>query len=200
MRRPALRSLRLLLGDERAATIVEFGFVLPVMVLLIMGLGEILYQEYAQSILNGALQKAGRDSTIQGAGDNTAAIDAKVMAMVNTVVRNATLTAATRRSYDNFANVAPEPFTDTNNNGIRDTGECYSDQNANGTWDADPGETGQGGAGDVTLYTITVTYPRLFPMAGLAGWSSNATLTATTLLKNQPYASQTTTTAVTKCT
>lgn len=194
------RLLARVVGDERAATLVEFGFVLPVMVLLIMGLGEILYQEYAQSILTGALQKAGRDSTIQGAGDDTSSIDNKVLGMVQNVVHNATLQSATRKSYDSFSQVAPEPFTDTDGDGIRDPGECYSDINANGTWDADPGSTGQGGASDVTLYTVTVTYPRLFPMAGLLGWSSNATLTAATLLKNQPYASQTTTTAVTVCT
>ena len=194
-----IRRLRTLVRDTRAVTMVEFAFVLPVMVLLIMGLGEILYQEYAQSILNGALQKAGRDSTIQGAGDDTATIDNKVMAMVKTVVRNAT-GSSTRTSYDNFTQVAPEPFTDSNGNGVRDAGECFTDQNANSTWDADPGTSGQGGASDVTLYSMTITYPRLFPMAGLAGWSTDATLSASTLLKNQPYASQTTTTAVTLCT
>lgn len=193
------RLLRRLLGDERGATLVEFGFVVPLMVLVIMGLGEILYQEYAQSILTGALQKAGRDSTIQGAANSTSAIDAKVMAMVTTVLHNAT-GVSTRKSYNTFSQVAPEPFTDTNGNGLRDTGECYTDQNANGVWDADPGQAGQGGASDVTLYSMTVTYPRLFPMAGLLGWSSNGTLTATTLLKNQPYASQTVATPVTKCT
>lgn len=71
--RPLSRSLRHLRRDQAGATIVEFAFVLPVMVLLLMGLGEILYQEYAQSVLTGALQKAGRDSTIQSA--DTSAVD-----------------------------------------------------------------------------------------------------------------------------
>ena len=191
------RALRRLRRDQTGATIIEFAFVLPVMVLLIMGLGEILYQEYAQSVLNGALQKAGRDSTIQAA--DTSVVDNKVMSMVRVVAKSATYTT-TRKSYDSFTQVAPEPFTDTNGNGVRNSGECFDDVNDNGTWDADPGSTGQGGASDVTLYTMTITYPRLFPMAGLLGWSPNATLSATTLLKNQPYATQTTTTSVPICT
>lgn len=119
--------------------------------------------------------------------------------MVRVIAKSATYTSS-RKSYESFTKVAPEPFTDTNGNGVRDIGECFDDINGNGTWDADPGVTGQGNASDVTLYTMTVTYPRLFPMPALLGWSSNATLSATTLLKNQPYASQTTRTTVSICT
>lgn len=192
-----VRTLGRLRRDQEGATIVEFAVVLPVMLVLIMGLGEILYQEYAQSVLTGALQKAGRDSTIQSA--DTSAVDAKVMSMVRVIAKSATYTTS-RKTYDSFSQIAPEPFTDTNGNGVRDTGECFDDVNGNGTWDADPGATGQGGASDVTLYTMTITYPRLFPVAGLLGWSRNATLSATTLLKNQPYATQTTTATVPVCT
>ena len=180
--------------DTNGATLLEFAFVAPVMVLLLMGLGEILYQEYAQAILNGALQKAGRDSTIQGAANNTSAIDAKVMASVQAVAKNATYVSS-RENYDTFTEVAPEPFRDANNNNQYDAGECFYDENGNNVWDADPGVSGQGGASDVALYTITITYPRLFPMAGLMGWSASSTLSASTLLKNQPYATQTTTAA-----
>ena len=66
-----------------------------------------------------------------------------------------------------------------------------------GVWDADPGLSGQGGANDVTLYTMTITYPRLFPVTKALGVSSTQTITATTLLKNQPYATQTLTTVTT---
>jgi len=96
--------------------------------------------------------------------------------------------------------VAPEPFTDSNGNGVRDPGECFTDENGNGSWDQDPGAAGQGGASAVTVYTMTATYPRLFPVAGLLGWPKTQTISATTLLKNQPYATQTTTANVTVCT
>ena len=185
--------------DTRGATIIEFAIVAPVMVLMTMGLGDLAYQVYAQSILNGAVQKAARDSAIQGGADNAAAIDGKVTAMVKTIAGNATV-SFTRRSYSSFSMVKPEPFVDTNNNGVRDAGECYTDINGNNQWDADPGTAGQGGANDVTVYTATVVYPHVFPMAGLLGWSPNQTIAATTLLKNQPYASQTTVTPATVCT
>jgi Flp pilus assembly protein TadG len=191
-----LRSLR---RDTRGATIVEFALVSPVMILMMMGLGDMGYQVYAQSILNGAMQKAARDSAIQGGANATAIIDGKVSAMVRNIAKNATI-SFTRKNYDSFSVIKPEPFVDTNGNGVRNTGECYTDINANNQWDSDPGENGQGGANDVTVYTATVTYPHLFPVTSLFGWPSTQTIIASTLLKNQPYASQTTVTPATVCT
>ena len=184
-------------ADRRGAALVEFALVAPVMMLLLMGLGDLLYQQYAQSILNGAVQKAARDSTLEGA--NTTTIDTGVSNMVKKIAANATF-VMTRKSYDTFTQVAPEPFTDTNANGIRNAGECYSDTNGNNQWDADPGSSGNGGASDVTLYTVTVTYPHVFPVTRLLGWPSTQTISAKTLLKNQPYAVQSVATPATICT
>lgn len=183
-RRAALRR------DSRGTTIVEFAILAPVLLLLIMGLGDLLYQSYVQSILNGAIQKSGRDSAIQGGADQAAYLDQKVAATVQSIARNATWTSS-RKSYPNFVAMKPEAFTDSNGNGTRDAGECFDDTNENGTWDADPSRGGQGGADDVTLYTVTVTYPRVFPVASTFGASSTQTVSASTLLKNQPYARQT---------
>jgi Flp pilus assembly protein TadG len=185
--------------NQRGATIVEFALILPVMLTLIMGLSELAYQMYIQSILSGAVQKAGRDSAIQGGAQQTAAIDLAVMNVVWVAAKTATYTS-TRKSYSDFADIAPEPFVDTNKNGIRDKGECFTDINGNGVWDADPGLSGQGGANDVTLYTMTITYPHLFPVAAWFGWPAKETTSASTLLKNQPYASQTVPTPATICT
>lgn len=193
------RTLRSLRRSSRGVTAVEFAIVAPVMMLMLMGICDLAYQIYAQSILNGALQKAGRDATIQGAANTTTQIDGKVKAMIQKIAANATFTV-TRKNYDSFSVIKPEPFTDNNSNGVRNTGECYTDVNGNGQWDQDPGTDGQGGADDVTLYTMTVTYPRLFPVAGFFGWPSTQTISATTLLKNQPYASQTVVTPKQICT
>lgn len=184
-----MRRLLNLARDRRGSTVTEFAIIAPVMVMLLMGLSDLAYQVYAQSIVNGAMQKAGRDSAIQGGGNNTAAIDAKVSDMIKKIAKNATF-IFTRKNYDTFSTAKPEPFTDTNNNGLRDTGECYTDINGNSQWDADPGSDGQGGANDVTLYSVQVAYPRLFPVAGLFGWPTTNTINASTLLKNQPYATQ----------
>ncbi|WP_288938016.1 TadE/TadG family type IV pilus assembly protein [uncultured Sphingomonas sp.] len=190
--------------DRRGSTIVEFAIVVPVMILVIMALGDMLYRQYAQSMLAGAVQKAGRDSSLQGTDGST--IDGKVVAMMATMLvtprqscpsTTAATWCSTRYAYDTFTEVGPEPFTDGNNDGRCDNGEPYSDVNANGRWDANPGVGGQGGANAVALYTMTMTYQRLFPVARMFGWPATVTISASTLLKNQPYAAQTVTAAVT---
>jgi Flp pilus assembly protein TadG len=193
--------LRRVRGDRRGVTVIEFAMVLPVMLAMIMGLGELMYRAYAQAILEGAMQKAGRDSAIQGGADNATAIDQAVLNMVKTIAPTASFASApTRLSYTSFATAKPEPFTDTNGNGVRDAKECFDDVNGNTVYDIDPGISGQGGANDVTLYTITIVYPRLFPVATFLGVSPTQTLTAKTFLKNQPYASQSVTAVKNLCT
>ena len=190
---------RAIAADARGVTIVEFALVAPVMLLMIMGLGELAYEGYVESVLTGAVQKAGRDSTIQGAAAITSTLDAAVMSQVNAAAPRATGTSS-RKSYATFGYIDPEPFTDTNGDGIREKGECFTDINGNGVWDADPGISGQGGASDAVVYTMTITFPRLFPLYRWLGWGANATMSSTTVLKNQPYASQVVATPATICT
>lgn len=201
-----IRKLRSLRRDERGATIIEFAMIAPVMLMLIMGLCEVLYEYYVQTTLTGAVQKAARDAGIEGGGDAavTAVIDSKVAAAIEPLVKGVTQNCGTnpaagtwcakRKSYDNFDEVRPERFTDTNGNHSYDVGECFTDTNGNRTWDADPGVSGQGGADDVALYTVSLTYGRLFPVAAMLGIGEKKTISATTMLKNQPYTGQTTST------
>jgi Flp pilus assembly pilin Flp len=183
-----LRSLRRRLGkDSRGVAATEFAILAPVLIMMIMGLMDMGYHAYVQSALEGAIQKAGRDSGIEGA--DTATIDTKLKNSVKLVVPSASF-VITRKSYSSFSNITPERYDDANNNGRYDSGECFYDTNANGAWDADPGITGQGGASDVTLLTVTASFTRLFPLAKLLGWSQTDSASATMLLKNQPYATQ----------
>ncbi len=180
---------RRLRRDRRGVTVVEFAIITPVMCTLLMGACDLMYQAYAQSILDGAMYKAGRDSALEDNAQSASDVDAKVIAMVSILGTGMKFTP-TRRSYSSFLLVKPENFTDKNGNGVRDPGECYDDVNGNKQWDADPGRQSQGGANDVTRYTMTVTYPRLFPVAGLLGLPPTQTITGETLLKNQPYKTQ----------
>lgn len=197
--RAVLRRLRF---EDRGVAAVEFALITPVLIMFMMGIGDLLHGLYTRSIVVGAVQKAGRDGTIQNKGSETATaeLDAKVMDIVKQAAPGATF-VSTRQNYANFSNVdKPEPFTDKAGGraGQYDAGECYSDTNGNGTWDADGGRVGVGGANDIAQYTITVTYPRLFPLPGL-DWGADGTITANTVLKNQPYAAQGAATAVTIC-
>ncbi|HYZ48292.1 MAG TPA: TadE family protein [Sphingomonas sp.] len=178
----------------------EFAVLAPTMLLLIMGSMDLAYRGFVTSVLEGEMQKAARDSGLEDQNpDKLATIEAKVKTQVGRVVKNASF-GQLRKSYTSYLNAKPERFTDSNNNGQRDAGECFDDVNANGQWDPDPGRDGQGGANDVTVYSMTLTYPRLFPMYRMLGWPQNEVITARTYLKNQPYKTQTAPVVNTICT
>ncbi len=191
---------RRLRGDDRGVAAVEFALIVPVFLVMIMGLCDLAYQAYIQSVLSGAVNMAGRAGTIQGATSNT--IDASVLTQVKAAVPSAAFASGypIRKSYNKFGDIQPEPFVDLDGDGVRDTGECYTDVNDNRRWDVDPGNAGQGGGGDAVVYTVSVTYQRLFPLGSWLGWGATQTLTAVTTLKNQPYALQQTMPYSTICT
>ena len=181
-----------LIGDESGMSAVEFAMLAPVLMMAVMGMMDLGHTMYTNSLLQGAIQKAARDSTIEGASSNVATLDGRVTAMVHNIAPNATLTFD-RKSYSNFNDVAaPEDFTDQNNNGQCDGGEAFEDANGNGTWDRDRGQNDMGGARDAVLYTVSVNYVRAFPVGALLGQSNTITMKATTVLRNQPYAVTTT--------
>ena len=191
--------LAALRSNARGATVIEFAIVLPMMLLAIMALMDLGYQVYVQSVLTGAVQRAGRDSTIETNISGTSAIDAKVLSLVQSAAPMATFASPpSRQNFASFQQVnhtGPEPLVDTNRNGVRDPGECFDDLNGNGVWDnqttADTGSSGTGGASDVVAYTVTINYTRLFPLSAFLGGGSNTVrLTSTTILRNQPFASQ----------
>lgn len=186
---PAL--LRRLRGDSKGVTLVEFAFVGPVLVLMIMGLFDIAHTQYSASVLNGAMQKAARDLTLESAQSQQVNIDARVTKQVRSVMpTNATVTLQKQSHFD-FSDVdLPEEFTDQNADGRCNNNEPYVDNNDNGSWDADRGKDGIGGARDVVVYTAIVTYPRMFPMFGLAGLPQDVTIRASTVLRNQPFDEQ----------
>jgi len=187
--------------DQKGATLVEFGFVAPILIMMIVGIFDVAHTQYTSALINGAMQKAGRDISLESAGSSEAAIDARVVQVVSTVVpSNATVTLE-KFSHFNFSDIGEaEPYTDTNNDGACNNGEPYEDTNANGQWDPNRGKTGFGGARDAVLYTATVSYPRLFPLDKFVpSVSENVSVTASTVLRNQPYDAQSTTVTTGNC-
>ncbi|OBV12560.1 TadE/TadG family type IV pilus assembly protein [Erythrobacter dokdonensis] len=185
--------LHRLAGDRQGATLTEFGFVAPVLCLMIMGIFDMAHTQYTTSLVNGALQKAGRDLTLEGALTTQTSIDAKVRnEVLNVVPATATTTIEFRKlSHFDFSDIGEaEEFSDDNADGICNDNEVFVDSNGNGQWDSNRGRDGIGGARDAVLYTAVVTYPRLFPMSGLIGMPENVTVRASTVLRNQPYDEQ----------
>ena len=92
--------LRRLRGDSSGVTLVEFAFVGPVLILMIMGLFDIAHTQYSASVLNGAMQKAARDLTLESAQSQQVNIDARVTEQVRAVMpSNATESDAKRAAY-----------------------------------------------------------------------------------------------------
>ena len=184
------RLARHLSRDTRGATIVEFALAAPLLLVAILGLFDLGHNMYTASVIHGAVQKAARDSTIEGAADKAGTLDDRVTSAVRLIAPGATL-EFDRAAYATFSEVAqPEDFTDVNANGICDANEPFEDANGNGNWDADAGKQGFGGARDAVLYTVAVTYNRPFPIAKLIGQPGTFTTTARTVLRNQPYGPQ----------
>ena len=182
--------LRRVATDTSGVSTVEFALVAPVLLVAVMGLFDLGYTMYTNSMLQGAIHQAARASTIEGAGTRAADIDKKVEEAVKAVVYSSDLTFS-RKSYASFSDVAqPEDFSDIDTDGTCNNGEPYEDANGNGNWDQDRGSDGQGGARDAVLYTVRVTYARPFPIASLIGQDNSFTLETQTVLRNQPYGLQ----------
>lgn len=187
-RRLPLRALR---RDTNGATIVEFALILPVLCMMLLGTLDLGYRSYVGAIVQGTLHDAARMATVGGV--TTAQIQTFVQTRLRDFSRNATITTSTR-SYSEFSGVkVPETITqDTAPIGTYNQGDCFQDTNGNGTYDLDRGRSGVGGSEDVVYFEVTMTYPHIMPVAKLFGWSGNVTTTQNTVLRNQPYASHTT--------
>ncbi len=198
--RKTRRSLRSVSADESGAALTEFGMVAPILIVLIMGIFDMAHTQYTSALVNGAMQKAGRDLTLESAGSQQASIDQRVKDAVLTVAPKSATVTLEKLSHFDFSDIGePEVFNDDNGNGVCDNNEPFEDANDNGQWDSDRGQAGVGGARDAVLYTATVTYPRVFPMAGLIGLDENISVSTATVLRNQPFDEQDRTLEVGNC-
>lgn len=193
--------LRELVRADGGAALTEFGLISPVLFLLLFGGFDVGHTLYMRTVLEGAVQKAARDASLESASGN----DATVRTAIDTAVRNQLLplnsnAAITfnRRFYRTFTDAAAaeaEEFNDTPSgtfaNGICDNGETYTDVNNNSMWDADGGDLiNRAGARDNVVYTVNVAYPRLFPLHAFIDVPDTTNLSASTVLANQPYGDQ----------
>jgi len=178
-------------ANQDGATLTEFGFVGPILVLMIMGIFDMAHTQYTNAMMNGAMQNAGRNLTLESAGSKEDAIDAEVISQVSSVVPKGAEITLEKLSHFEFSDIGEaEEFADDDGDGVCNNNETFVDANSNGQWDANRGKEGIGGARDAVLYTAVVEYERLFPMYGLAGMPQKVQLRATTVLRNQPYDEQ----------
>ncbi len=181
---------RCLLRDQRGIAATEFGLILPVFAILLMGGFDLGHGLYTKTVLEGALQKASRDSSLETGAGREAATDQLLREQLLALNKDATVTIS-RRFYRTFSTAAAaQAEPDANGDGVCQTGEVYTDRNGNGVYDRDGGDAGQGGAHDIVVITVTMSHPRMFPVAGLIGLSPNVETTGKTVLANQPFGRQ----------
>jgi len=191
------RPLRTLGHADDGTAVTEFGLIAPALFLLLFGVLDIGHTQYVKSVLEGAMQKAARDASLESSSGNDAAvrdaIDTAVTNQIRPLHKTATITF-TRRFYRTFTDAAAanrEDFIDSNSNNRCDNGETYTDRNNNLVWDADGGDSvSNAGARDNVVYTATVSYPRMFPLNAFINVPADTTVTASTVLANQPYGDQ----------
>lgn len=188
MRRFGQAQWRGLWQSRDGVSATEFALIAPVFLTLLLGILDIGQMGYGNAVLNGAVQKAARDSALE-TGD-TAAADALVQQIVAPVFPGATYTSS-RTSYYDFADIGrAERWNDANNNGTCDNSEAYVDENENGAWDADIGLDGNGGANDVVVYSVTASYQPVFRVPFLPEKWRTRSVTGSAIKKNQPFADQ----------
>jgi Flp pilus assembly protein TadG len=197
--------------DNHGATLLEFAFVAPVLLLFLIGGIELGYKAYMRSVTNGVLERAARMATAGQLNDSQ--IDNFIRDQLKVIASgNDTSTAIqiNKLNYYNFSNVgAGEKITgDTAPMGTYNSTDCYEDRNNNGIFDAlSGGASGVGGADDIVFYDVTVTVPSLLPFAGVMSLvtpsinsnNNNANtevVSARTIIRNQPFATQV---LVTRC-
>lgn len=176
--------------DQRGATVVEFAIVLPVLCIALLGLCDLGYSLYVKTVTHGVLEAGARKASV-GTLTKTQLQDYIKTQIANVDSQYGTTSIVTR-SYYNFSRIGkPEKITtDTNPIGTYNSGDCYEDANNNGTFDANGGSDTLGGADDVVHYQISVSFPRLFPMNKLLGWSNTENISSQIVFRNQPWAAQ----------
>lgn len=184
----AYRLFAALCRDRSGTTVMEFGLMVTVFVSLLLGLFDLGQMAYTKAILDGAVQEAARSSALETA--DSASADDRIEEMIRVAAPDAVVTTQ-RKSYYDFADIErAESWNDADGSDTCDNGEAYTDENGNGQWDEDIGEAGNGGAGDVVIYTVNVSYDPLFPNPFFSWGENKRQLSASAVKKNQPFADQ----------
>ncbi|MFC7048929.1 TadE/TadG family type IV pilus assembly protein [Emcibacter nanhaiensis] len=183
--------------DEKGAALIEAAFVLPTLLLMIIGTLEIGGVMLSNTLLEGAIADASRQGitgyTVDGMTREeyiTQVLEDSTFGFIkldNLVITN--------KVYDSFTEIATaEPYTDVDEDGSYTNGvDSFTDLNCNNHWDSDIGESGVGGPGAVVVYTAEYDADFLtgFFAQAIGDEDGRIRIEASTAVKNEPYGSPT---------
>jgi len=184
-----LRARKKLLRNDDGTTALEFAFIAPVFMLIVMGIIEFSIIMFTQALMESATSNTARTGKT---GYSLAGLS-REQQLINSV---ATATSAlldpnhltvSMKVYSSFDSVGdPEPYNDTNHNGMYNTGEPYTDVNGNGQWDNDMASAGAGNANDIVVYTVSYPWHIMTPIISrIIG--DTFTISARSVVKNEPW-------------
>lgn len=187
----ARKPSRSLLKQQDGATAIEFALISPILILFVIGIIEVSMMLLAQNILESATFIAARTSKTGYTADGITREDTIMQALNEraSAFLDVSKIKINSLSYNEFGDIGqPEPFVDANANGVRDSGENYTDVNHNSKYDSDMGSGGAGGAGQLVVYTVTYPWHVFTPiMSQFVGANGIINLTARTVVRNEPF-------------
>ncbi len=184
--------LKRLRNDNEGTSLLEFGFVAPILILAVLGIMELGMILFVTSMLEGSVRTAARFG-ITGYAPSSVSREAQIREILedNTAgLIDMDQVSFTQFVYENFSDIGqPEPYVDDNPaNGSYDSGESYQDVNGNGEWDSDMGVAGVGGPGAVVIYRVNYDWPLLTPyLADILGENGKIPLSASIVVRNEPF-------------
>lgn len=191
-----MRPLACLQRESEGGALVEFAFLLPVMLALLIGGMDLAHQSYVRTVLQGALNNTARTAAVENPqfaadGDTIAEqVEAAIRDRMAPIAPGA-IVEVTQESFFDFTNIGnPEKLMqDDNENGQydEDDGDCFEDVNRNGRYDTDTGVQGRGNANDVVFYRAELSMDRLFPSHVFLPIASRTSMVLETAVRNQPY-------------
>lgn len=180
--------MRRLWKDRRGVAALEFALSAPLLILMTVGALEVAIIMFLGSTIENAVLDGSRQGvtgyTSEGKSRETIIRDA--IADWSFGLLDMDVIEISTKIYPSFDDIGkPEPFVDSNGNGYRDDGEPYSDINGNGQWDADMGEAGLGGPGEVVMYSVAYKWGMLTRfMEKIIG---DITFRSSIAVRNEPF-------------
>ncbi len=177
------------LKDRRGATAVEFAFIFPVFLTMVVAIMEFSYHHLLNSVIESAALEASRFGIT---GDTGGGGETREERITRTIKENTyglmTINELVIDTlvYDSFEDIGKsEPWADANSNGVYDFGETFTDINGNTVWDVDIGRAGLGSATDIVVYRIRYVSQGLTGL--LAPFLTSYQHESIVAVRNEPY-------------
>lgn len=180
---------RKIIRDNEGTTALEFAMITPVFMLIMMGIIEFSLVMFTQAIMESATgntARTGKTGYSEGQLSREQQLINSVATRTSALLDPTKLTVS-MRVYPSFDSVNdPEPYTDSNHNGMYNSGEPYTDVNGNGQWDNDMASAGAGNANDIVVYTVSYPWRIMTPiLSNIMGTTYN--VSARAVVKNEPW-------------